>query len=67
MMANLLRDFAERVKQKVALLSGGGPPMTIEASSEEEGERLSAEYVERWGPDADFVLIIWPPEAAEAT
>ena len=64
-MANLLREFAERVGEKVRLLSGHGPPMIVEAYSEEEAERLSAEYVERWGPDADFVLIIWAPEEAE--
>lgn len=65
-MTDLLRAFAQRVRDKVALLSGGGPPMIVEASSEEEADRLSAEYVERWGPDADFLVILWnPDEAAE--
>jgi len=36
--------------------------MVVEASSEEEADRLSAEYVKRWGPDADFLVIIWPSE-----
>jgi len=61
-MTKPLRKFAERVREKVALLSGGGPPVIIEASSEEEAGRLSAEYVKRWGPDADFLVIIWPSE-----
>ena len=62
MVTNSLREFAERVKEKVALLSGGGPPMVVEANSEEEADRLSAECVKRWGPDADFLLIIWGSE-----
>jgi len=61
-MTNSLREFAERVREKVAFLSGGGPPVVVEAASEEEADRLSAEYVKRWGPDADFLVIIWPPE-----
>jgi len=61
-MTKPLREFAERVREKVAFLSGGGPPMIIEATSKEEADRLSAEYVKRWGPDADFLVIIWPSE-----
>lgn len=66
-MANLLRDFAERVREKVRLLSGHGPPMVIEATSEEEAERLVKEHEAEWGPEHDVLVIIWPLEAAEAT
>ena len=63
-MTDLLRDFAERVREKVALLSGGGPPMIVEATSKEEGERKATEYEARWGPDRDVLTIIWRPEEA---
>lgn len=65
-MTNPLRELAERVREKVAFLSGGGPPMVVEASSEEEADRLSAECVKRWGPDADFVVVIWGSEEDNA-
>jgi len=66
-MANLLRGFAERVREKVRLLSGYGPPFIIEADSEEEADRLYKEHEAEWGPDRDVLMIIWSPEdAAEA-
>jgi len=67
-MTKPLREFAERVREKVMLLSGGGPPMIIEATSKEEADRLVAEHEAKWGPDHDVVVIIWPEErAAQAT
>jgi len=61
-MTNPLRELAERVREKVAFLSGGTPPMIIEATSKEEADRLVAEHVAKWGPDHDVLVIIWGPE-----
>lgn len=63
-MTNLLREFAERVREKVRLLSGYGPPLVIEADSEEEADRLYKEFEAEWGPERDVLMVIWSPEEA---